>query len=521
MDDATELTLPAETKVNRLSWTRHFTVFRVVTAIGLIAAIALALLVPVHMTDPDDWAYYYAAQNFAQGQLTVSGAVHTQQVSEAQSLGGQLIQYYNINGDTWAFEKAPGYVLYLVPFVLLHIPRWGNVLLAIGMTAVTFIFLKRLRDEKTAMIGSLLMLLTPVSLIMLNRAYMDTYASLAFLVMGGGLYLYYYLERKKIGARAKWWLLCSSFFFIAWAVVTRYTNLPVAMLFALHFAVTSLVGLRRGCGLKMKAEILPVLIGIGVPLAVLLVYNYLVFGSPLDYGYQYTRFPIKFAFQYLGQVSQDGQSMPLQIIWNNLRSAPRALLLGFPLLAIGIPAALIVLYNKLKRPRAADAVPGRWSSLRRELPWDILLILIGWFVSVFVLYLTYEWTAEFQGNGSFITFSRFYLPGLFPVAVICALMLVRLPARVYIPLTALVLGFSATVYAQFAWNLNILPAWFGSGTPGGFPTGGQPNLPGGGIPGGAGSGGHTPGGGFPGGGPPTGSPPLAPTGTPPNPVGPG
>ena len=36
--------------------------------------------------------------------------------------------------------------------------------------------------------------MTTGSLVMLNRVYMDTYASLAFLVMGRGLYIYYHRE---------------------------------------------------------------------------------------------------------------------------------------------------------------------------------------------------------------------------------------------------------------------------------------------------------------------------------------
>lgn len=66
------------------------------------------------------------------------------------------------------------------------------------MVIVTFVLLKRLRDEKAAMIGSLLMLFTPISLVMSNRAYMDTFASLAFLAIGGGLYIYYHLEKGNL-----------------------------------------------------------------------------------------------------------------------------------------------------------------------------------------------------------------------------------------------------------------------------------------------------------------------------------
>jgi len=470
------------------AWFQHITVFRVIVAAGFLIAAVLTLAVPARMSDPDDWAYYYAVQNFSQGHFTVDTQTHTQQVSQAQQQGGQLIQYWNIGNNRWAFEKGPGYVLYLVPFKWLGLPRGGNLLLALGMVIVTFWLLKRLRDEKTAMIGSWLMLFNPVSLVMLNRAYMDSFAALAFLVMGGGLYIYYHLERKNLRPLTGGIILFLAFFLTGWSVVTRYTNLPVAVILGLHFVITRWIYWRKGATTGIRQELIPLLTGILIPVAAILFYNYSVFGSPWKYGYQYTRFPIKFAFQYLGQVSQGGQSMPLQIILNNLRNAPRALLLGFPLLIIGIPALVTVLYFKIGAFIRKGRVSGTWSSLHTELPWDIVLVLVGWFVAVFGLYLTYEWTADFQGAGAFITFDRFYLPGLFPIVVICALIMARFPFKLYIPALLIVAGFGALLYGQYALNWQVLPAWLSGG--GGMPGGGR-----GGGPGGGGPGGMSPGGG--------------------------
>jgi len=394
----------------------------------------IVLIYPVKMIGASPWSFYYGVQNFADGKLVIDDQLHTAQVKDAKQNGGSLQQYVDIGDNQWALEKAPGYVFYLVPFEWAGIPRWGNIVLALGMTIVTYILLKRIRDEKTACIGSLLMLFTPVSLIMLNLTYMDTFASLAFLVMGGGLYFYYHLERKRLRPVMGGILLFSAFLLISWSVVTRYTNFPVAAIFALHYVITRLISRRRGENLKLIAEIPAVILGIGLPLAALLWYDYLVFGSPLDYGYNYTRFPIDFAYQYLGQVDKNGQSIPLQIILDNLKSAPTALLWGFPLLVIGIPGICIVLWQKLMVWRKRGNPVGLWGSLNAELPWDILLVLIGWFISVFALYLMYEFTAEYLGeNSSLIRFARFYLPGLFPVAVVCALVLARIPYKLYLP----------------------------------------------------------------------------------------
>jgi hypothetical protein len=454
--------------------THCFTFYHMAVAIGFIIALSLALAIPIHMAEPDDWAYFYGVKNFSQGHFTVDNQTHFQQVIEAQQQGGQLGQYVNIGSNRWALEKAPGYPLYLVPFYLLGIPRAGNILLALGTVIVVFMLLKRLRDAKTAMIGSLLILFTPFSLIMLNRAYIDTYASMSFLTIGGGLYIYYHLEQSRLGRAQGKIILFLAFLLVSWSVVTRYTNLPVAIILVLHLMVTRTISWRKNEKMGIQSELLPILIGFGLPAASILGYDYFVFGSPLDYGYRYSRADIQFAFHYLGQVNQNGQSIPLQIIWNNLRFAPQNLLVGFPLLIIGIPGLGVVLYNKFTASK----------TIRIELPWDILLILIGWFISVFFLYLTYEWTARLPGANIYFHFDRFYLPGLFPVVVMGALVMARFSFKVYVPILAILIGFGIILFLQTSVHWNILPGWLINGPNGGTPPRRVPpgRFPGGRLP---------------------------------------
>jgi hypothetical protein len=172
------------------------------------------------------------------------------------------------------------------------------------------------------------------------------------------------------------------------------------------------------------------------------------------------------------------------------------LLVGYPLLIIAIPGLLFILYHKFAGFSRKDRALGKWSSLRQEISWDFLLVLIAWFIGVFGLYLTYEWTADFQGAGGFVIFDRFYLPGLFPLVVIVALILARFPLWIDAPITLAVVAFGSIVYAQWALNLNILPNWVLNGNGMRGPGGGRPgNLPNGNFPGG----GPPPGGNFPGG----------------------
>lgn len=427
------------------------TIYGTITALGFLLAITLVFVLPYDTREPDSWAYYYAAENFSQGKLVVDDQLHAQQAAQARAQGGQLIQYVQIEDNKWALEKAPGYIFFLVPFELLGIPRMANVLLALGMVLVTYILLKRLRDEKTACIGSLLMLFTPVSLIMLQRSYMAMFAAGSFLVIGGGLYIYYCLEQRRLKPWVGGWLLFLAALFIGWSVVARYTNLPIAVVFALHFAITRLRWLLQGQKRQVLLEAIPFIIGIGISLAVLLIYHNAVFGSPFDYGYNYSHFPIRFAFQYIGQVGQSGESIAMSIIRGNLENMPTALFIGFPLLLIAIPGLGFILYQKIaplfRRRQHSGEKPHPWP----ELPWDMLLVLIGWFICVFPLYMLYEWTAKpYMQNVSLIAVDRFYLPGLFPIAIIASLVITKFPTKLTITTLAICVIMGSVIFAQSA-----------------------------------------------------------------------
>jgi hypothetical protein len=279
---------------------RYITWERVVVAVGFIIATILNLAMPVQMPDPDDWAYYHGVRNFSEGHLTIDNLDQYKQARDTMNQGGMLLQYLPLDFNKWALEKAPGYVFYLVPFYKIGIPRYGNVLLALGMLIVTFILLKRLRNEKAAMIGSLLTLYTPIAMVMINRTFMETYSCLAFMVIGGGLYIYYQLERKNLSPAKGGILLFFAFLFISLSVITRYTNLPIAVILALHLAVTRFIAWRKSEKTGLIPEIVPLVLGIGLPIVAILLYNNYVFGSSLQYGYAVSPYPIKFAFQYLG-----------------------------------------------------------------------------------------------------------------------------------------------------------------------------------------------------------------------------
>jgi hypothetical protein len=334
------------------------------------------------------------------------------------------------------------------------------------MTIVVYILLKRMRNEKTACIGSLLMLFTPMGLIMLNRSFADAFAANAFLVIGGGLYIYHYLERDKIRPARGAMLLFLAFLFTAWSVVIRYTNLPIAVILALHFLITRSRASWRGKNTRLHFEVPAVVLGAGLPMAALFSYNISVFGSLFKSGYDFSLFPVKFAFQYLGAVDAAGRSIPLKIIEGNLRNVPWPLFIGYPLLFIGIPGIFVVCYQKTVALFKRSEFTGTWATLGAELPWDILVVLIGWFISVFGLYMTYEWTSTAVMSGlpliqmrqlSFIVFARFYLPGLLPIVVIVSLVLARFPVKVWATLTVVFVVLGSVFYVQSATGETLIP----------------------------------------------------------------
>ena len=58
-------------------------------------------------------------------------------------------------------------------------------------------------------------------------------------------------------------MLGAAFFLIGWSVVSRYTNVTVAAILALHLVVTRAIEWRKGERTSIRNEILPVVLGIG------------------------------------------------------------------------------------------------------------------------------------------------------------------------------------------------------------------------------------------------------------------
>jgi hypothetical protein len=410
--------------------------------LGFVAATALVLIVPNHFKEPDDWAYYYATENFSHGQLTIGDTQHQQQVVEAQSKGGQLGQYVRIAPGKWALEKTPGYVFLVVPFYLLGVPQMANILLAAALALVTYLLLKHLKDERAACFGVLLILFTSAGLAMFQRDFMDGFASAAMPGIGGAFYILYILKKKEITYIASACLLFFGGLFLGLGVLVRYTDAVILAVFGLHFTVTRFQSVLKGSRSEVFREVILFGLGAAIPVGLLLLYQYVVFGSPFINGYKYTSGNVKFAYDYLGQ------PRAWQIIVGNLKNMWRPLFIAFPVLLATVPGTVIALYQSV-----IPAVP----TLRRKfsvkpiwpaLDLNITLLLLGWFVAIFGLYMMYEWTVNQSAGRPFIVVTRFYLPALLPMTVMAVVFFSKIPGKLVVVLISAAIVASSYFFVQ-------------------------------------------------------------------------
>ncbi|MCL2281366.1 MAG: hypothetical protein FWC25_01735 [Dehalococcoidia bacterium] len=396
-------------------------IYRGLVALGLVLAFLLTLAIPQHMKENNDWSLQYAVQNFADGQLTIDKNTFDLQNAEAHTHDASLDQYVQVESKRWAYTEAPGYVFYLLPFYYMHVLALGNWLLAIGMAVVVYLLLKHLKDERVACFGALLWLFSPVALAMLQRAYSSTFASAAFLGMGGGLYIYYCLRRSELSRWAAWGLLSLSGLGLGWSIFVNYANILVVAVFLLHFTYLQLRLYLNGQRKIAAWSPLWFCFSLLLPLVGLLIYQDAVFDSLFRFGFQYAELPVSFGWQFI-QV--------------NIKQVVVAWLIGFPLLVPGLAALVWALCLRFHGKMFSD---------------DLLLLCAGWVLAVFGVYLTYEWTATSNMVGMpFIMLACYTLPGLLPLTLLSAQWLNQLSRRALLWVAIPLLIWGVVFFAQSA-----------------------------------------------------------------------
>jgi hypothetical protein len=421
--------------------------YRIAAIAAFIIAQIIVLAIPMKMQEPGDWTYRYGSENFAAGQLTISDSRYIEESQAVWDSFGQLLGYARVGDDKWGLTVAPGYIFFLTPFQAAGIPKMAASLLSLGLAVVLYLLLARMKSERAAVFGVILLLFTPLYLAMWQRVYMDSLAALAFCGIGGGLYFYYWITRDRYRPGREIALLSAAGFFIAAGTAVRYTNIFIAGVFGVHFVYMAV-----RCHIR-RERFLPnglyFLLGAALPVAGLLAYQAIVFGSPFSYGYQFSQLPINFAWQYIGG------PIAYQIVRTNFVNLWATLLIAFLVSIIAVPAFLDTAYFKLWPRRKYE----EWT----ELPGHIYLVMLGWVVAVFGLYIMYDWTA-YQPVASmpFPLLTRFFLPVLFPLVLLAALELARMADKAVFSILVVAAALGIIFFAQaarmqvaFAGNITV------------------------------------------------------------------
>jgi hypothetical protein len=434
---------------------------------SVVFACAVALVPHYKLRQPDPYAYRASIAALLDGRVALDAAQYQQLSAELSKAddgwdsGIGIVQWTRTPAGDFVSEKNPGYPFLVAPFGALGLTRLAPILFFLIGCAGLWMAGRRWLGAWGGVFAVALFCSSGTLVTMLHEAYMPTATEASLVAAGAGLVLWALLDER--GGRRAVLAGTVGFLLAGVAVTVRYT--AVVVLGVLVVAAVLWVARRAS---PVRARWLALWGGVGaLGPALALVYDWLVFGSPLRTGY--TR----------------GVSFSAGAMLRNLRTVPVPLLIGMPvavLAAAGVAWALVA----ARRPGS----PAR----RRDLP--VVGFLGAWWLAVWLTYLAYDWTTVVRLSVSFPLTSRFYLPALGALALLGALAVARAPRRVGVPLVAALLfvGAAASIYSVTGdWlychgtsPVRPLPGMPLPGAPGGFPGGAPPP---GGMPSGAPSGG--------------------------------
>lgn len=460
-------TFPTETAVldnapaspQRLrSWVAAFTRWRwaepSVALAGFAALCVIVLSKGSAMLEPDDYAYRASIVALSQGHLLLT----TAQFQALTRQLGSIAQWVHLPDGRWISEKNPGYPFFAVLFQILGVLRLAP--LAYGALGCAGLYLgaRRWLGRWGGAAAAVLYCTSGAALTFAWRATMPTFTDASLVAAGAGLLLWA-LVAVEASPRRRLAAGLGAFFALEGATFVRYTDvveLAVAVGAVLVLAKRARLGwVTVGWWMSTVA-----LFGAGV-----LVFDALVYGSPLESGYG------------AGEIT-----FSLSAVGPNLLHMPAFLVEAMPMTLVAMVAVGLIalrlrglrqLEPSVAADRARDAVVAG-------------VLLLGW-AAIWGLYLAYTWTVGQVSGGSAVHVIRFYLPALGLIALLGAWALVRLRPVVALPLV----GAIGVLGLLSFHGLTGVTA----GLPGGFPGGGGPGGPGGvgggrppGGPGGVGAG---------------------------------
>ena len=261
-------------------------------ALGYLFTCIVVLAAPAKLPEPDDWSYRAQLEALRMGHVTLDATQFSAVELAMRRQGGAANQWVRLPGGRYLSEKNPGYCFLAAPFFLLGLIRLAPLaFLALGCAAL-WLAGRRLSNELGACAAVLLFLASPAVLVMAARPYMPTAAELSLVAAGLGFYAYCALAKEE-PMRRRAWLGALAFALAGTAVPVRFTSALGLVLLAAH-----------AC-LFMRANAVPARVlllwacAAALPLALLAVYNVVVFGAPLAHAYAYSHRMIAFTIAAL------------------------------------------------------------------------------------------------------------------------------------------------------------------------------------------------------------------------------
>lgn len=269
----------------------------------------------------DSAAQLFHARIFALGRLTApSPPVHD-----------FFAAVHIIDNGRWYSQYPPGHIAALAIGVWLGRPWLVNPV-AGGLTIATVYALGReLWDDRTGRLAAALALLSPF-LLMMSSEYMNHASAL----LANALFLWLFARARRTSG-----LACGlgAGLSLGWLLLTRpYTAVAVA----LPFAVLAAVDLFR-TRLRSLRWALPMLLGVGVGVGLMLLYNRATNGSPWVTGYEVAwGAKVRPGF---GNAADGPPHTPIAGLWHTVRnlSALNEWLFGWPLPSLALVGALFAL----------------------------------------------------------------------------------------------------------------------------------------------------------------------------------
>jgi hypothetical protein len=453
-----------------------------------------ALLQPVTLQEPDDYAYRASITALTEGHVVLTDAQYrdlAERLSRQDTAAGLqgsrgISQWTQLDDGRWVSEKNPGYSFLVAPFAAVGLERLAP--LFYGGLGCLALFAGGCRWlgawGGTFAVG--LFCSSGAALTFAWRTWMPTFTGAALLAAGAGALLWAVLAGE---ARPRRRTAAGLLGFIALeaAMLVRYTDaIALAVAAAAILAVWRFVP-----GWLPRRALLSWLGSAVLAGALVLAWNAAIYGGATATGYA------------TGVIT-----FGLGAIGGNLDHMPWLLVQTMPVCLLGLAAVIWIVGRSIRLRRTApeEGVRPSRAAAHRDIAVTAALTAVWW--GIWALYFTYYWTAQMSpgpggaggpgplggggagpgGADNAVHLVRFFVPALAPIALLGAWALVRVPRWAALAVVAAFFGLGVWSYADMT-SADARGGIMGGmpGGAGGMPvgpggSGGPPGMPGGGTP---------------------------------------